>query len=441
MISVHPAINGRATLAIVLCAFPILVQSATAATYHCDPKVEKGGGDGSTTSPWPRLADLIEGGKLTGILPGDTLLLRDGDHGDVKFGGDNPETITIAAEPGHFPRLGRLEITHGSNWHVKGLTVSPAYASSPYKGDIVTVAERGPGSAMLIEDCFIHSTADASDWSAADWMRANSGILSGRHGKNITLRNNYILNTRFAVSLCSPDSTCEGNIIRNFSGDGIRITRDGITVQDNVVANAFVGAKDGDDNHDDLIQCFLFNVGTGTVRNLTVRGNVLVGNEDAGQPLPNPPQGIGFFDGPLVDFLVENNVVLVGHHHGISLYDAVNCTVSGNAVQALGATGMTPWIMLNTKNKGGSAGNKVLNNMAPLFDMKADASVVAENNALVDNDSFRGRLIQQTDHINGRFGEKHRVAHLPRFHFTQDPAPQSHRQPETPVSSVIVRGT
>ena len=67
---------------------------------------------------------------------------------------------------------------------------------------------------------------------------------------------------------------------------------------------------------------YLFNKGTGTVRNITLRGNLIVNWSDDQQPFKGTCQAIGFFDGPLVNFLVEDNVCLVSHYHGVSLYDA-----------------------------------------------------------------------------------------------------------------------
>lgn len=387
---------------------------ALAATYYSDPVTGTAAGDGSATAPWPKLQELAGGEKFARLKGGDTLLLRSGNHGDVKLAGDNTTDVTLAAEPGQTPQLSRLIITRGANWLVKGLTISPSFAPAPYAGNIVTVAEGGPTRDVVLEDCFIHTVLDSTKWTAAEWIKANNGVLLGRHGTHLTLRNNYILNTRFAVSLCAPDSLCEGNIITNFSGDGIRITRDGLTVQSNTVKNCFVGPDQGDDNHDDLMQCFLFNKGTGTIRNATIRENILIGFEDPSQPLKHEPQAIGFFDGPLVDFRVEKNVIRTNHYHGISLYDAVNCSILDNVVKPISDQRMKPWIMLNTKNVGGSTGNVVKNNMATSFNLKADPGVVAANNIPVDDETFEHRLKELERGINARFGEFHPVARLPR---------------------------
>jgi len=385
--------------------------AATAATYYSDPAAGTAGGDGSAGAPWPKLQDA----PLSKLQGGDTLLLRSGYHGDVKISGDNTQFITIAAEPGQTPQLSRLEITRGSKWLVRGLTISPSFAPAPYKDNMVTLGEGGKSSELVLEDCFLYTALDSSKWTAAEWMNANSGVFLGRNGTHLTMRNNYILNTRFAISLCSPDSLCEGNIVANFSADGIRITRDGITVQYNTVRNAYVDDTEGDNNHDDLVQCFLFNVGTGTLRRDTLRGNILIGNEDPHQPHPNTPQGVGFFDGPLVDFVVEQNVVLTNHYHGISLYDAVNCKILDNAVKAASVQKMMPWILISTQNVGGSKGNVVRNNMAHSFDLKADPEVVSENNVPVTDDAFNRRFQEQLGVINGKFGEFHPVAKLSRI--------------------------
>jgi hypothetical protein len=102
-------------------------------------------------------------------------------HGVIRLaGGYNDQFITIAADPGHAPQVGWIEIGQGRKWCLRGLAVSPSLASSPL--------ERVP-------------------------------------------RDHYILNTRFGINLCAPDCLAEGDVVANFSADGIRVTRDGQTVQ------------------------------------------------------------------------------------------------------------------------------------------------------------------------------------------------------------------
>jgi len=109
-----------------------LIQESPAATYYSDPAAGTAAGDGSAEAPWPKLQEVVSGGKLARLQGGDTLLLRSGNHGDVKLSGDNATVVTICAGAGQHPQLSRLVITKGTNWRVKGLTISPSFASTPY---------------------------------------------------------------------------------------------------------------------------------------------------------------------------------------------------------------------------------------------------------------------------------------------------------------------
>ncbi len=237
--------------------------------------------------------------------------------------------------------------------------------------------------------------------------------LAGTGGDNIA-RNNYVLNTRFGIELCAPECIAEGNVVENFSGDGMRVTRDGQVAQYNVIKNNFVGARDGDDNHDDGIQVFLFNVGTGTVRNVTLRGNIILQREKDGLPLVNGLQGIGCFDGPLVNFLVESNVVCVNQFHGISLYDAQNCTIRDNTCFSRWARRAQPWVMLGQKKHQASS-NNVFRNLAHSFEFKADPLVKAENNRQVSEEVFDEKLSGLARLINQKFGAVHPTAKRTRL--------------------------
>lgn len=388
---------------------------AHAAVYVCDPAGGQASNPGTADAPWGALSEVASSGKLGKLQGGDTVLLRSGRHGSVSFGGENADFITIAAAPGQRPELARLEITQGRKWIVKGLAISPSFGEG-YKGTIATLGERGESSELILEDCFIFSALDSSDWDVEKWKGANSGVNLGRHGKGLLAKNNYIFNTRFALNLCGYDCAAEANVICNFSADGIRMTRDGQRAEYNVIKNAFVSMGDGDANHDDGIQCFLFNKGTGTMRKLTVRGNIVINREDENQKYKNTMQAIGFFDGPLIDFLVEKNVVEVIHWHGVSLYDAQNCTIQDNAcfTKWPDEHKARPWVMLGSK-LGQSRGNTVKNNLAHTFNFKADPEVKAEGNEKITEEKFKARLSELEAEINAKYGKYHPVAKYARL--------------------------
>jgi len=377
--------------------------------FHVDPALGTAQGDGSVASPWRTLAEVVSSGQLALVKPGDRVLLYDGTHGEVSLSGDNADFVTIAAAPGQTPTLGRLEVRQGSKWRVRGLTVSPEFAAAPYTGPILSLGERGPSSALEVEDCFVYTTQDVRLWGVADWLGANNGIRLGRHGTNLVARNNHVLNTRFGISVNAASSLCEGNIVAGFSGDGVRVTRDGIVVQYNVIKNGYLSEAAGDPNHDDGIQCFLFNVGTGQVSGITIKANVIIAREDDRQLFPTQLQGIGFFDGPLVNFRVEQNVVLVNHWHGVSLYDAQGCQVLDNVTHSRWGGVNLPWVKLGEK-QGLARGNKVQGNYAHSFDLRADASVDAKDNLQVTQQIFDARLSALDAQIQARFGTFHPVS-------------------------------
>ena len=390
-------------------ALILFISPVYARTYYAIPGRGRPSNPGTASRPWGTLEEASSRGRLSRLRGGDRVLLASGYHGHVKLEGSHKAMVVIEPVQGHRPTLGRLTITQGSNWNIKGLTVSPSCGGKPYKGNIVTFAEGGHSHNIVIQDCFIYTSEDTSKWASKEWMHANSGIFMGRHGKNLTLRNNYVLNTRFGIALCAYDSMCEGNVVSDFSADGIRVMRNGITVQYNVIKNIYVGSGEGDNNHDDAIQCFLFNKGTGTVRNVTVRYNLILNQENDNQPFAATLQAIGFFDGPLINFHVEGNVIAVKHWHGVSLYDAQNCTIKNNVVFNPWGGRFTPWVMLGSKQNKAN-GNRVTGNYAHTFRFKADREVERSGNKNVTKKIFRTARKQVLEEIIRKFKYHHPVA-------------------------------
>jgi len=282
----------------------------------------------------------------------------------------------------------------------------------------VALGERGGEacSNLVVEGCFIYSVLDASAWSAKDWIeQPRGGILLGRGGRGHVARGNYVLNTRFGISLCAPESLAEGNVVDCFSGDGLRVTRDGLTVRHNVIKNIFVSAADGDENHDDGIQAFLFGKGKGLVSNVSILENLILACERDDLPFRAPMQGIGCFDGPLAKFTVAGNVVCVNTWHGLSLYDAQGCVISNNVVYSRWANGEQPWIMLGAKQKV-ARGNTVCGNLSKNgFHLKDDAEARASDNGPATEADYLRRRAELLERIHARYGKGHPLAKRPRL--------------------------
>ncbi|MBN1606902.1 MAG: hypothetical protein JW940_09735 [Polyangiaceae bacterium] len=370
----------------------LFTMNAKAADYYVDPSVGLPSGDGSQDEPWQTLEAVVEDGHFTAdIRAGDTVWLRSGDHGAFAVsGGDYAPPITVAAEAGETPQLRQVSFNGTNGWIVRGLSISPSYGTSPSAVDMVLVDKTS--SDVAIEDCRLFSVADASSWDATEWVNsASNGIFI--RGDHIRASRNILTNVRFGISVDGPNALVEYNQIVNFSADGIRGLGDNGVYQYNLVKNVYVDGDSGDDNHDDGFQSWSVGPdgpGTGVVRGVVLRGNVFVNREDPAQKLTNSMQGIGCFDGLFDDWVVENNVVVTDHWHGISFYGMRDSRVVNNTVIDVNDVSPgPPWIMV-TAHKDGTPSENVLvrNNLATDFDLTGTALVADHNTTLDDLTSF-----------------------------------------------------
>ncbi len=377
-----------ALLLLLIVAIPV-----GAATFHVDPVNGSAKGDGSAAQPWPSLQAVFEAGLVetrdwpeypyedgmvlvpvhTGapVRAGDTLLLHAGYHGDVAVEHMyNAAPITIAAAPGETARLRSLRVRSAQNWRISGLEISPSFGAQNQQGTIVEVSDHdwsGPAFDIELAQLEIHSIDDASGWGPAEWVDlASSGV--DIDAARVTLRDSRIRNVRFGVSVSGVDARIERNLVDGFSADGLRGLGDRGVFEYNRVQNNLVG-DDFDDNHDDGFQSWSYGpggVGTGAVTGVVLRGNVFVNATDPVNPLRSSMQGIGCFDGFFDEWIVENNVVVTDHWHGISFYGMRDSRILNNTVIDLaGGQPGPPWIMVHD-HKDGRPSERVLvrNNLA-----------------------------------------------------------------------------
>lgn len=385
----------RHCLAITLTLY--LALPGLAATFYLDPVNGSLNNPGTMAAPWPSLEEVIlanlvetqEYGPLpydpatsqlipknTGapVQAGDTLILLSGLHGAVEIDRHiNTGYITIMAAPDHQPILATLHLRSSAYWRIEGLTIS----SEPfgyYTGDHLLFVEshvwRGPADHMEIRNCLIRSGEDAWIWSHQEWLdRVTNGIYV--KGDHVLIEDNLVTNIYMGISLVGDSLLARNNQVINFAGDGMRALGAHQLIEGNLIKNCF----DIDDNHDDGIQSF--NLGTYDVTDIVIRGNTILNYDDPDQPFRGPLQGIGCFDGPFTDWVIENNVISVDHWHGISLYGAYNCRIINNTV--LDPTpGMTPgpsWIRVQDNKDGTpSEGCVVKNNIANSFVVDGEQS-------------------------------------------------------------------
>ncbi|MHB8901751.1 MAG: right-handed parallel beta-helix repeat-containing protein, partial [Thermoguttaceae bacterium] len=223
---------------------------------------------------------------------------------------------------------------------------------------------------------------DSSGWKLPEW---NSLAWDGIQvdGTKMAVRDCTFRNVDFGISVTATESMIEHNTVENFAGDGLRGLGDNTTFQYNTVKNCY----DVNQNHDDGFQSWSRGadgrVGRGHVRGIVLRGNTIINFVDPNQPFRGTLQGIGCFDGMFVDWVVENNVIITDHYHGITLAGATNCRIVNNTVlEALPGRPGPPWVRIGShKNGTPSSGCIVRNNLSSALSVAE--GVVADHNLLI----------------------------------------------------------
>ena len=388
----------------------MIAASLDAADFYVDPQGGASTNDGSASRPWKRLQQVLADGFVESrgwdalpytdsrtlvpknpgapVKAGDTIWLLSGKYGDLTIRDMyNTKAITIAALDGHVPQFRSIHLQSAAQWAFKGLHVSAEYGAGDPPQTLLAIQShgfRGPVHDVRVENCVLSSAADTSSWSAPDWnQRACNGIRAD--GTRITLRGNHLKNVNFGVSVAASHSLIESNTVENFSGDGLRGLGDHCVFQYNVVKNCY----DVNDNHDDGFQSWSRGPngesGGGEVVGMVLRGNTIINYTDPNQPHRGPLQGIGCFDGLFVDWVIENNVIIVDHWHGITLLGARHSRIVNNTVLDCNHVRPgPPWVQIgNHKNGTASSDCIVRNNLTTA--VKFVEGITVDHNLLIED--------------------------------------------------------
>jgi len=309
--------------------------------FYVDPEKGDMDNDGSAERPWRTVEQVFEQnliqtrdteGRLKNpqapVKAGDTILLRSGYHGEIYCrGAYNDDFISIVAEEGHKPRVRRVFFSAAKKWVIRGLTVSPCFAPE-YKRDrlIYVVNWGGPSADFVIENNTLYSSVDAPSWSAKEW---DSLVCYGISviGDRIRIQNNTLRYVNHGITISGDKITVERNSIEHIAGDGIVCSANNASL----LGNSMKYFYKVNSNHDDGIQFHRGRDKTTPILNAVVRGNSVIARDNAvSSPLIGSPQGICNFDIPAVNWRVENNLVLVQHHHGITISGCRNCVIINN---------------------------------------------------------------------------------------------------------------
>jgi len=372
---------------------------ADGAVFHVDPEKGSMENDGSAEHPWRTVQELFEhnlietrdgAGRIRNpgapVKAGDTILLRTGYHGQIYCrGAHNDRYITIAAEQGHTPRLRRVFFSASSKWVIRGLTVSCSFAGQ-YKPDrlIQVVNWGGPSSDFIIENNTCYSSAQAPGWSAEQWDKLACYGISVI-AERVNIRNNRLRYVNHGIVITGEKISVENNSIEHIAGDGIVCSVDDAVLSGNTIKYFYkVNA-----NHDDGIQFHRGRDKLTPIRNAVVRGNTVIAWDAAVKsPLIGSPQGICNFDIPAINWRIENNIVLVKHHHGITIGGCQGGVVVNNiAYNPYGGSFLAGIMLGTTHGKTESKNTVIRNNLvdsqisAPGTDNTVDHNIIVDDPA------------------------------------------------------------
>lgn len=404
-----PVRRGRSAR---LAALALLVTgSLAAADFWVDPETGSMENPGTEEAPWSTLQEVFEAGKISTfdgsgnpknaagpVKGGDTIWLRSGYHGSVSLITAYNETpILVSAVEGATAKLGSVFLRKVRGWHFRGLDVCQEYAPEPAQTRLVYVVNwGGPASEVTIEDCDIASVKDASGWSADDWNgRACHGISV--IGTGHALIRNRLRNVSHAITLSGDHHRAEGNSIQHIAADGIVCGGNDLSIVRNEIRFFYNVSA----NHDDAIQFHRGPDGDTPIERARVEGNLIVAANGPFSGLLRSPQGICSFGCPFVDAVVENNVVIVQHHHGISLYNSQGGRIVNNTVLNPWGGGYATGILSLTTGSGSiSRDTLVRNNLVSADRAFSGENITKDHNVVVtdlaaffvDPDAFDFRL-------------------------------------------------
>ncbi len=332
-----------------------------------------------------QLSDAIRKAKA-----GEIIALANGSYGLLKISRSPSKTVSIVAVSGAKPVLTGIEVT-GSNWRFSGLHIKPRFP------DVRKAVVLNKVRNILIENSYINFAENIDGWDKEDWVSRTDTAIAVYESTHITIKDNIMKNVRHGILGTLSHGEISGNIIDGFRGDGMQFSGSShgqIRIENNVIKNVYRVDK----AHNDGIQFYTYghtsgkrrtrsDVGKGVISNVIIRGNKIIQHEKINRPYIGLLQGIGCFDGTFKDWIIEDNIVVVGHWHGISTYGVENMTIRNNTVLDITKGKPTPWIKINSHKNGTLPVNGIVErNIAPAYTSKP--SVTQRDNITVRFDEY-----------------------------------------------------
>lgn len=279
---------------------------------------------------------------------GETIYMEGGDYGDLalidnsRLNLEFPATVTLtAADPFDPPAIGGLDLRGASNISFENVSFLYEFEEGdqiwtrPFK---VTNSEN-----ITFEDCVFEGDL------AEGLTEADNGYPSGfglqvTNTTNITLENSEVSGFYKGVVIARSDGvTVSGNDVHGLRMDGLGFSQvTDVVIEDNHIHDFDRSLSSAD--HSDMIQFWTAN-GTAPSENITIRGNTLdIGQGEFTQSIfmrnDMVDKGLAGEEMFYQNVVIEDNVIVNGHAHGITLGESNGVSIANNTV--LHADGASP---------------------------------------------------------------------------------------------------
>lgn len=382
-------------LALLLCALPTLGAAQTRTVIGPEALME----------------------ALSNARGGETILLEGGTYGALTLNGKSgfdiafPDMVTItSADPDDPAVFTAMDIDGAANLTLDGLVFDYTFR----KGQPLHVR---PFSITGFRNVILRNSTFDGDLARgvspeADGFGWGYGLRVGR-GSNLTIENNEIFHFHRGIVSGGIDGfVVRGNDLHSLRSDGMDFAQvQNVLIEGNYLhdfTRAF-GTKD----HADMIQ-FWTNRTSKPSTNITIRGNVLMaagGGATQSIFMRNDMVDRGLAGDEMFyrDILIEDNVILNGHVHGITVGETDGLTIRNNTLLRLQKfvtpeTRQKKVTIPSINLKPESRRVRVEGNLAPRFP-EARAGWIVRDNMVVQDITAMGPGYYHKVFVNAMLGD------------------------------------
>lgn len=328
-------------------------------------------------------AELLS--ALKAATGGETILMKGGSYGDLTlidkstFDLTFPSTVTLkAADATNPPVVTGLDMRNASHLSFDGLTFD--YTANPGAALWNIPFRVSGGNDISFNGCTFDGDLASGRTDIDNGFPTGQGLGLGGI-TNVTVNNCEFFNFYKALAVGNCDNTVvTNNDIHDIRMDGMTFSNDqGVLIENNTIHNFNTSKLSGD--HADMIQFWTTN-GYRPSTDIIIRGNTLdIGDGGFTQSIfmrnELVQSGAAGEEMYYQNVLIENNVIINGHLHGITVGETNGLTIVNNTV--LHADGNAPDGLDSTVE-------------IPRINVSSDAiNVTITNNATSDITGYTGQ--------------------------------------------------